>query len=331
LRYIIYGAGGVGSVVGGFLHLAGKEVVLVARPAHVKAIKESGLSLISPRGRFKLDIPAVTGAEDLGPFREDDMVLLTAKSQHTHICLGELKAAGAPEDLAVCCMQNSIWNEPNASRVFSRIYGAMIVIPAYYIDPGEVIHNFSGDSGYIDIGCYPEGTDKKCGKLAGDLIKAGFVARTHDKVMISKAGKCLVNLGNAYSIINSTTKEKEGFLEVIRDEAMKVWKGAGIGFETREEFLKRIKKHADWKTWEAPEQKGIKSGGSGWQTLARKAGSSETPRLNGDVADLGRELGINTPANKALTQISVEGTLKGMGPESVPFQELEKLYKKYQE
>ena len=78
MRYIIYGAGGIGSVVGGFLCQAGIDAVLVGRPAHIKAIKDKGLSLISPRGRFKLDIPAVTDVSDIKPFKDDDMVLLTA-------------------------------------------------------------------------------------------------------------------------------------------------------------------------------------------------------------------------------------------------------------
>lgn len=225
MRYIIYGAGGIGSVIGGFLYQAGIETVLVGRPAHVKAIRKNGLFLISSRGRFNLDIPAVTEAKDLRPFKDDDMVLLTAKSQHTHICLSELKEAGAPHNLPICCMQNSIWNGPHATRVFSRIYGAMIVIPAYYVNPGEAIHNFSGDSGYIDIGCYPEGVDNICKKLTDDLKKAGFAARTHKKIMVSKAGKCLGNLGNAYSIIKGKDDQKERFLKIIRDEAMTVEKG----------------------------------------------------------------------------------------------------------
>ena len=327
MRYIVYGAGGIGSVVGGFLYQAGIGTVLVGRPSHIAAINKNGLSLISGRGRFKLDIPAVTSVEEVKPFRDDDIVLLTAKSQHTHICLSELKAAGAPADLSICCMQNSVWNEPNATRIFDNIYGAMILIPAFFINPGEVIHGFTGDSGYIDIGCYPEGIDGLCDTLAQDLIKAGFAARIHKRVMISKAGKCLGNLGNAFSIIKATDKQKEEFLKIIRNEAMAVWVKAGIEFETQENFQTRIKKSATWERWEAPGQKGFNWGGSGWQTLARKAGSSETPKLNGDVADLAKELGMDASANRALTELSVSGTLKGMGPESIPYEELEELYR----
>jgi 2-dehydropantoate 2-reductase len=328
-RYIIYGAGGIGSVIGGFLFQSGTRVILKGRTSHISAIKENGLLLITSSGRYDLNIPVTDKAEDLRPFRSDDVVLLTAKSQHTPICLSELRAAGAPKDLPICCMQNSIWNESYASRVFDNIYGAMIVVPGFYLDPGEVIHNFSGDRGYIDIGRYPSGTDDVCRKITGDLCRAGFIARTHKRVMKSKSGKCLHNLGNAYSVIKSSKKQEEEFLSIIRDEARIVWKAAGIEFEGLKDFQKRIKSSAKWERWEAPEQKDMDWGGSGWQTLARKAGSSESPRLNGDVADLGRDLNIITPANRAICEISTDAAIQRKAPHSVPSTDLEKLYERY--
>ena len=39
MRYIIYGAGGVGGVVGGKLHMAGHEVVLIARGRHLELLQ----------------------------------------------------------------------------------------------------------------------------------------------------------------------------------------------------------------------------------------------------------------------------------------------------
>lgn len=329
IRYIIYGAGGIGSVIGGFLFQSGARVILKGRPNHISAIKKNGLLLVTSSGRYKLNIPAADKAEDLRPFRSDDVVLLTAKSQHTPLCLSELRSAGAPIDLPICCMQNSIWNESYASRVFDNIYGAMIVVPGFYLDPGEVIHNFSGDRGYIDIGRYPSGTDDVCRQISRDLCRAGFIARTHKRVMKSKSGKCLHNLGNAYSVIKSSKKQEEEFLSIIREEAQIVWKAAGIEFEGLKDFQKRIKSSAKWERWEAPEQKDMDWGGSGWQTLARQAGSSESPRLNGDVADLARGLNISTPANRALCEISTDAAIQRKTPHSIPYKDLKKLYERY--
>ena len=39
MRYVIYGAGAIGGVIGGRLALAGNDVVLVARGAHLAALR----------------------------------------------------------------------------------------------------------------------------------------------------------------------------------------------------------------------------------------------------------------------------------------------------
>ena len=44
-RYVIYGAGAIGGVVGARLHQSGHEVVLIARGAHLEAIQTHGLTL----------------------------------------------------------------------------------------------------------------------------------------------------------------------------------------------------------------------------------------------------------------------------------------------
>lgn len=329
MRYIIYGAGGVGSVLGGFLHLAGKNVVLVGRKAHVEEINNNGLKLISSRGRWELPIPAVGEATALSPFSKEDVLLLTAKSQHTHICLAELIHAGAPRNLPVFCMQNSIWNEAQATRIFHRVYGGMIIVPGFYINPGEAIHYFVDDLGYIDLGCYPQGTDETCEIVMKDLNTAGYKTRCHTRVMRSKAGKCLVNLQNALALFDATEEERETFLDVMREEAMQVWDASGIEYERVADFRKRTEGVASFKRWEAPELAGKDWGGSGWQTLARKAGTSETPYINGDVVTLAQYLGIPAPANRGITKLHVEAVKAGAAPRSVPYQRLNNLYNEY--
>ena len=45
MRYVVYGAGAVGGVIGGNLHGAGVPTTLVARGAHLEAIRRDGLLL----------------------------------------------------------------------------------------------------------------------------------------------------------------------------------------------------------------------------------------------------------------------------------------------
>ena len=75
MRFVIYGAGGIGGTIGARLHRAGYDVSLIARGEHGAALIEHGLSFIGPEGEFTLDIPAVTTPAEL-EFQPDDMVLL---------------------------------------------------------------------------------------------------------------------------------------------------------------------------------------------------------------------------------------------------------------
>ena len=48
MRYIVYGAGAVGGVIGARLFQAGHDVVLIARGPHLDAIRERGLTFETP-------------------------------------------------------------------------------------------------------------------------------------------------------------------------------------------------------------------------------------------------------------------------------------------
>ncbi|MCB0994891.1 MAG: hypothetical protein KDB21_07355, partial [Acidimicrobiales bacterium] len=59
MRFVVYGAGAVGGVVGFRLFEAGYEVVLVARGAHHDAIAERGVRLDTDHGSATLAVPVV--------------------------------------------------------------------------------------------------------------------------------------------------------------------------------------------------------------------------------------------------------------------------------
>ncbi|MCK9519869.1 MAG: ketopantoate reductase family protein, partial [Dehalococcoidia bacterium] len=75
MRFIIYGAGAVGGVVGGRLFQHGHGVVLIARGTHLAAIREHGLELQSPKESVHLKIPAAGSPSEL-TFGPGDAVIL---------------------------------------------------------------------------------------------------------------------------------------------------------------------------------------------------------------------------------------------------------------
>jgi len=271
VRFIIYGAGGVGSVIGASLFSHGYRAVLVGNPEHVESIRKDGLRFTTPDGTSSLMVEAFKSAEELAPFGDEDVVLLTAKSQQTIRCLGQLKNAGASRSLPMFCCQNSIWNEPTASRVFDNVYGVAVSLPATFLKAGEVTTPLSDIMGHLEIGCYPSGTDRVAAEVVRCLGESDFDAHLNETVMKAKAAKCLQNLMNPFDAITDT-KGSDDFIGHVREEAEQIWKAAGIEWEPVEEYAKRSRAKRPSNT-SGPEKKS-----STWQSLARGLGTLKPDR-----------------------------------------------------
>ena len=115
MRFIIYGAGGVGGVIGAQLHKAGTDIALIARGEHLGRLQTEGLRYQTPFVDECLQLPAFGHPEEIEP-REDDVVIMTMKSQHTEAALDALRAVRGSNIPVVCC-QNSVANERMALRL----------------------------------------------------------------------------------------------------------------------------------------------------------------------------------------------------------------------
>jgi 2-dehydropantoate 2-reductase len=68
MRFAVLGAGAIGAYVGAALARGGADVVLIARGAHLEALRRNGVRVLSPRGDFAAhpeatdDVEAVAGA-----------------------------------------------------------------------------------------------------------------------------------------------------------------------------------------------------------------------------------------------------------------------------
>jgi 2-dehydropantoate 2-reductase len=299
VRYIVYGAGAIGSGIGGHLFRTGHDALIVGRPGHVEAIRRDGLRLITPAETYQLRVPAVSQPDEIG-FREGDVVLLCVKSQDTDAALVEIRAAGGdPQRLPIFCCQNSITNEPAALRYFRRVYGVLIVVPGVFLENGVVHNPIRGNAGFVEIGCYPQGVDALAEEVAAALARASYAAHTNAGVMAAKGSKLMGNLGNAFGAITDGRGDP-GFMANVRKEAEASLTAAGLPFESDAAFGERAK--ANRGTTELPA--GLRNLGSSWQSLQRGLGTIESDFLNGEIVRLGRLHGIPTPHNEVLQEVA---------------------------
>ncbi len=325
MRFVVYGPGAIGGVIGGLLHQAGRDVVLIARGEHLSAIQRRGLRVETPVGTTVAEVEAVGSPDEVG-WRRDDVVLLTMKSDATPAAVRSL-AASAPAETAVVCAQNGVANEPTALRWFEHVYGVCVMMPAAHLTPGVVESNSTPTPGILDIGRYPTGVDDRCRDVATALGEAAFVSEARADIMRWKHRKLLINLANAVAAVCARGPEFEELRALIVAEGEAALKAAAIEPVTEAEDNERrgdILRRGD--IGRRP-----RGGGSTWQSLQRATGAIETDYLNGEVVLLGRQHGVPTPANELIRQQASRLAATRAGPASVDAADLLALLHPQQE
>jgi 2-dehydropantoate 2-reductase len=315
MRFVIYGAGAVGGVVGGRLHEHGHQVVLIARGEHLRAIREDGLRLESPDAQATLRIPAVEHPREVD-FAPGDVAVIAVKGQDTAAALRTL--ATVSPDVPVVCTQNGVENERAALRVFRDVYAVHVMLPASHLEPGVVEASSSPVTGLLDVGRYPSGADETSQELAAAFNASTFDSHARADVMRWKYRKLIMNLGNAVEALIPRGPEQDEIADRAEREGESCLRAAGIDFASREEDRAR---RADLLRL-GPIAGRERGGGSSWQSLARGSGTIEADYLNGEIVLLGREHGFPTPVNEALRLFANRWAAKGRKPGTFPPQEL---------
>jgi 2-dehydropantoate 2-reductase len=292
MRYVVYGAGAVGGVIGAHLHLAGRAVTLVARGDHLAAIRERGLTLDAADGRHRIDAPATDTAADVA-WTDDTVVLLAVKSHQSGAALADLRAH-APADVPVVCATNGIATETTTLRLFARTYAACVMLPATHLEPGVVVAGCHPTPAILDVGRFPGGTDAVTAAVSGDFRAAGVDSCERPDIMAMKRRKLVMNLGNGVDASFAPGEAADKLARLAQEEGEQVLAAAGASIVSDEEDRERrgtvLRRRPDLE----------RSGGSTWQSLARGTGDSEIDYLAGEIVLQGRLLGIPTPVNEAV-------------------------------
>jgi 2-dehydropantoate 2-reductase len=308
MRFVVFGAGAIGGVIGGRLAQHGHDVVLLARGAHYEAIRDHGLTLEWADERLTLPVPVHDTPAAVG-FGPDDVVVLGVKGQDTIGALDALAAVASPETPIVCA-QNGVENERVALRRFANVYGMCVMCPATHLEPGVVQAYSAPVSGLLDVGRYPNGVDDTGIAVAEALRASTFESEPRVDIMRWKYAKLLMNLANAVEALFARSDASAEIASRARAEGDEVLRAAGIDFASIEEDRER---RGDLLTWH-PVGGARRGGGSSWQSLERGTGAIEVDYLNGEIVVLGRLHGVATPANALLQRLANRAAREGMAP-----------------
>ncbi|PTE10692.1 2-dehydropantoate 2-reductase [Mesorhizobium helmanticense] len=191
---VIAGAGSIGCYVGGCLALAGRKVILLARPRIEAAVRKAGLRVSDLDGRDRCIAPgALTVTTDpAAALSGADIVLVTVKSGATEE-MGALIAAHARLDATVVSLQNGVGNAERlrAGLPGRRVFAGMVPFNVVRSPGGEAplrVHRASEGKVLIEDGA---------ADLAGQLAVEGLAVETHRDMKSVLWGKLLMNLNNA--------------------------------------------------------------------------------------------------------------------------------------
>jgi 2-dehydropantoate 2-reductase len=293
----VVGAGAVGSFFGAMLARAGHRVMLIGRPAHVRAIESQGLRL-QMAGRT--ETIAVHASTDISAVREADLVLVCVKSTDTEAVARQITPWLAADAL-VLSLQNGVDNAATIARETRRpVVPAVVYVATALPEPGLVSHFGRGDLviGPLDARAAQDASlQQRLQDVVAVFASASVPVRISPDVMVELWSKLMVNCAyNAISALAQMPYGRMAELPAIREvqhavvrEVVAVARADGhaLALEPALQAMQRIAEAM-------PEQFSSTA-----QDLARGK-PSEIDHLNGYVVGRGAALGIATPVNQTL-------------------------------
>ena len=232
MKIAVYGAGAVGGALGARLAEGGADVTFIARGAHLAALQEHGLKLVTPEGvRTVHQVRAVGDPAEVGPV---DVVLFLVKSYDTEEAAARLGPL-LHEDTAVLSLQNGVTNEERIAAAIGaqHVLGGAVYILAAITEPGVVR---SGKARIVVGELQPGPPSERVRRIVAASEAGGIVAQASDDVRVVKWEKYVLLVG--FSAVTAATqltlgdvrasKAASDMMRAVMSEAWQVGRALGI-------------------------------------------------------------------------------------------------------
>ncbi len=293
MRIAVMGAGSVGGYLGGMLARGGHEVSLVARGAHLGAIREGGLRVVRDTEEFTVHPLATDNPEDIGPV---ELALLTVKTYQNADAVPAMSPLVGP-GTTVLCLQNGV----DSYLTPSETLGAERVLPgAMYIEAGTEGPGVVRQAGDVVRAVFGEldGSLSERGRAIGDALNgSGVPAELTADIRTGLWSKFLfiATMAGTTTLARQTLAElmprpewREVVVGCLR-EIEAAGRASGVNFPTRihETTLDYIEENlADLH--------------ASMHTDVMAGRPLELEALNGAVVRAGRATGVPTPINDVI-------------------------------
>lgn len=203
MKFVVLGAGAIGAYVGAALDRGGADVTLIARGAHLAAMSQNGVQVLSPRGDFTAH-PKAT--DDFNVIADADVVFVGLKAYSLPELAPKLGGLLKPGAAAIWA-QNGIpwWYQPDlesvdpggviaASIPSEHNVGCVVYCSTEIIEPGVIKHV---EGTRFTIG-EPDGTKSERCEAISAAFKAGGLrapveTRLADQIWLKLTGNVAFN------------------------------------------------------------------------------------------------------------------------------------------
>ena len=149
MHIAIVGTGGVGGYFGGRLAQSGQDVTFIARGAHLNAIRDNGLKIISTKGDFAIN-PA-TATDDPSDTGMVDVILIAVKAWNVAEVAEIIRPMVGP-NTCILPLENGVDAPAQLTAVYGseQVLGGLCRVISHISEPGRIRHD--GGDDFIALG-----------------------------------------------------------------------------------------------------------------------------------------------------------------------------------
>jgi len=317
-KYMIYGAGAMGTILGAYLSRAGVDILLVSRNEdHVKALCSNGARVIG-KDDFVCPVRAATPDNIDGKY---DCIFLMTKQRGNERLPSELLKYLTPDGV-ICTMQNGLPEFNVAEQIGKdKTFGCAVAWGATFEKSG--VSRLTSERRSFALGTLG-GDREKLGEIGETLSLAGEV-KLEENLLGARMAKLTVNAafsglsaatGETFGYIYSHSKTNKIALKII-NECFAAAKAAGIKIEPIQghDIEKVLTLGSPVKNFIAAKALKIamrkhKDLKSGMLKDLKEGRKCDVDYINGAVSSLGKKYGVLTPYNDETARI-VHGVENG--------------------
>mgnify|MGYP000879322902 FL=1 len=291
-QIMMVGAGSVGGFFGAHLAKNNPNVSFLLRPSTLEAVKRNGLTIKSAKGNFTVHPPAASDPRQLAT---PDLIILAVKAYDLDEVMTQLEPV-LTERTVILTLQNGIDTE---DRIISRLHrdcvvGGVAFIYSKIVEPGVIEHYKRGG---VAIGELMGHKSERVSQITDIFKQAGISCQLSEDIRKSKWEKMCWNcVFNPLTVVidDKVAKaldhpEMAGVIRQIVGEVAAV--SAAVKVPLAPDMAEKVVK------WTQELRDIHTSMYDDWKAKR----PTEIDYLNGYIVRVGRELGIPTPVNEALT------------------------------